>query len=184
VYFLSCKGKRVREVYNIEGKIYITSEVVDEKKNGLTRYYHENGKIKLEMIYINDSLTGKIYSYYENGDSEYEVNSENWEAKWYSKDRKTYMIGKLIDFKREGIWTEYLKKGDIKLYTWNYKNDSKNGKYYGFWNENKIKLVGNYKNDLIDGYLVFFDLNGKIDRIEFWKAGNENVSELMKEVDY
>ncbi len=101
----------------------------------------------------------------------------------YFNNNETYMIGKLINSKREGVWKEYLTKENELNFKWSFKDDIKDGIYFGYTLTGKIETVGYYKNDQLNGTLVYFDLKQKPEKVQVWK-GIENAdgaSELILE---
>lgn len=182
-FLLSCREQEEIRTYFPDGSVKSTVTIVDGKKNGRETYFYEHGIKRIEFLYYSDSLVGQILSYYENGDPEYIINVVDWKAKWFSRDGKTYMLGKLKNFKREGEWYEYLRDGDVLLYKWSYFSDIKNGMYIGYWSKYTVKLVGTYKNGALDGTVAYLDEAGHINRIEVWKADSVNKSsELVREI--
>ena len=83
------------------------------------------------------------------------------------KEEITYKNGK-----KEGEFVKYYDFGEWKL---KYKpEDSVTGMqadsvYY--FDGQKIKAKGQYKNNLLEGKVTYYKLNGKIDKTEVYKSG-------------
>ena len=103
------------------------------------------------------------------GNLSYKFNSNDSTAIIFSEYGKTYMKGKLVNGKREGIWSEYVFNGNWKSYEYTFKDDVENGKCYSFTITGKIDLVGNRKDGTLDGMFVYFDLKGNPEKVELWK---------------
>ena len=88
----------------------------------------------------------------------------------YFDNDRTYMTGKLINQKREGFWNEYITKDDELDFKWTYKNDIRDGRYFGYYLTGNIQTIGYYENDELSGPLVYFDLKGKPEKIEIWDS--------------
>lgn len=93
------------------------------------------------------------------------------------------MTGKLINSKCEGIWKEYITDDNRLDFKWSYKNNLKDGIYYGYTLTGKVETVGHYKNNQLSGVLVYFDLNQKPEKVQVWKEikNSEGASELVYE---
>ena len=104
----------------------------------------------------------------------------------YFDNKERYMTGKLLNMRRDGIWKEYTSDGNEKTFEWTFKNDLKEGVYYGFYMTGKIETVGSYKNDKLNSYLLYFDLKGKPEKIQFWDGldGLDGCSVLTYSKDF
>jgi hypothetical protein len=124
---------------------------------------------------INDSIGNLVFK----------IDPKDSTAIILSKYSKTYMKGKLINGKREGIWTEYVIGGNYKCYEYTFKDNFENGKCYSFTITGKINSVGNRKNGTPHGTFVYFDLKGNPEKIELWKVVEDRsgVSELVYSKD-
>jgi antitoxin component YwqK of YwqJK toxin-antitoxin module len=93
------------------------------------------------------------------------------------------MTGKLINSKREGVWKEYITSDNRLDIKWTFKNDLKDGIYFGYTYTGKIETVGHYRNDQLSGVLVYFDLKKKPEKVQIWKGlkDNEGASVLVFE---
>ena len=111
-------------------------------------------------------------------------NSKDSNAIIYLDNNKRYMTGKLIDLKQEGAWKEYISNDNELSFKWSFKNGVKEGVYFGYTLTGKIETVGNYKNDMLDGTLVYFDLQFRPKKVQVWKgverAGGYSVMTLER----
>lgn len=101
----------------------------------------------------------------------------------YLDNNERYMIGKLINLKQEGVWKEYITEDNQLDFKWTFKNNVKDGIYFGYTLTGKIETVGHYKNDQLNGVLVYFDLKQNPEKVQVWK-GLQNIdgaSEMILE---
>ncbi len=96
----------------------------------------------------------------------------------------TYMIGKLLNMNREGLWTEYSQDDNEPVFKWTYKEDKRNGIYYGYTATGKIWTLGYFKNDALDSFLLYFDLSGRPEKIEYWHGFENGTSILDTTIDF
>lgn len=61
------KDLNVEYIKYHDGCMYIESEIVDGKKNGITKIFYPNNHIQLYINYKNDIPHGEYKKYYENG---------------------------------------------------------------------------------------------------------------------
>ncbi|HRG00157.1 MAG TPA: hypothetical protein PKZ75_03510 [Bacteroidia bacterium] len=101
----------------------------------------------------------------------------------YLDDNFRYMTGKLLNSKREGVWKEYITSDNTLDFKWTFKNDIKDGLYFGYTLTGKVETVGHYKNGQLSGVLVYFDLKQKPEKVQVWKGikDAEGASVLMFE---
>lgn len=83
---------------------------------------------------------------------------------------KKYMSGKIVNGKKEGIWIEYYKSGELKSET-NYKNGLANGKQTIYYKNGNIKEERNFKDDVISGIRKYYDKEGKLTSTLEFKNG-------------
>ena len=99
------------------------------------------------------------------------------------KNNLSYMIGKIKFCLRVGSWEEYSIKDNELMYKWTYKNDLRNGIYIDYFKDDLINAVGNYKDDNLNGLLVFFNYKRQVSKIEYWKERG-GMSELIYSKEY
>lgn len=128
----------------------------------------KNGPNTFNYINLNDN----------NGKFLCKLNPIDSTAIIYIDNAKTYMTGKLINQQREGFWNEYITSDNELDFKWSYKNDIREGIYFGYYLTGKIQTIGYYKNDVLNGPLVYFDLKGRPEKIELWE-GDGGCSVLM-----
>lgn len=101
----------------------------------------------------------------------------------YLDNNERYMTGKLINLKQEGIWKEYTTENNVLDFKWTFKNNVKDGIYFGYTLTGKIETVGHYKNDQLNGVLVYFDLQQKPEKVQIWQGlpNVDGASEMVLE---
>lgn len=117
---------------------FLFAQFVDSSAENYKAFYYENGTISSEG-YL---LEGKPNAY--------------WITYYPNELRKSE--GNRVDFKLDGLWKFYDKKGNIKN-SIVYANDLKNGPYV-YYNEDCLAIKEeNYKNDTLSGlsYLYYPD---------------------------
>ena len=126
--------KVIRNYYDKKQQI-IKEEyfVMNGKKEGIYKSYHDNGKLCKEVNYIDGKKNGLCINYYKNGDIECETN--------------------YINNNKEGIYRKFSnnpkEKNYIDLTIGYYKNDKKNGCWKTYYYNNSCYLKnGKYYNDL------------------------------------
>ena len=127
-----------------------------------------NGPNTFNYIDLNDK----------NGNFLCKLNPVDSTAIIYIDNERTYMTGKLVNQQREGFWNEYITKNDELDFKWSYKNDIREGRYFGYYSTGKIQTIGYYKDDGLNGPLVYFDLKGRAEKVELWE-GNGGCSILL-----
>lgn len=102
----------------------------------------------------------------------------------YLDNNERYLTGKLKNSKPEGTWKEYITKDNELSFKWSFKNGIKDGTYFGYTLTGKIETVGNHKDDMLDGTLVYFDLKFRPKKVQVWKgvdrAGGYSVMTFEK----
>jgi antitoxin component YwqK of YwqJK toxin-antitoxin module len=110
----------------------IRENFVNDIKEGFTRVYFPDGKLKMEIPFIKGLEQGYAKEYSEEGN-----------------------IITLIEYKR-GFIIDRLKINRRD------KNNLKQGRWYTFWDNGKIKQEGFYRDDKKDGYFKDYTENGDL----------------------
>ena len=70
-YWININKDSNDTIYKIEyfpnGKISVKAPLVDQKKNGIAKYYSIDGKIAMEFTYKNDLRCGEFIQYFPDG---------------------------------------------------------------------------------------------------------------------
>lgn len=113
----------------------------------------------------------------------YKYNPKDSTAIIFLDNDYRYMTGKFINSKCEGVWKEYITEDNRLDFKWTYKNNLREGIYYGYTLTGKIETVGHYKNDQLSGVLVYFDLKQRPEKVQVWKGitDREGASVLVYE---
>lgn len=166
--------------YYESGTLNMVCINVNGLHEGIAKFYYPSGQMSIEGFYKNDFKDG-VWNYY----------SENGSLEWKVTYKRSNMIGKIryngieeefypnkmpqskITFKngmKNGFFTEYYDAGQVKQETIPAKD--------GYPEEiketitgQKIKRKGNYLNDKLDGKVIYYQLDGKIEKEETYKNG-------------
>ncbi len=102
--------------------------------------------------------------------------------------------GYIKDNKREGTWTVYRPGSDFPKTQASYVSGILNGPYIEFDEENKVLLLANYQNNLLEGKWFRYQFGrlafsagyrgGKLDGVYREYRGEGEVSKLAKEITY
>ncbi len=141
--FYNEAGKLILEVSYKKGKknglksSYLDQETIRENfvndvKEGVTRYYYAGGKLKMEIPFIKGLEQGFAKEYSEEGN-----------------------IITLIEYKR-GFIIDRLKINRRD------KNNYRQGRWYTFWDNGRIRQEGYYRDDKKDGYFKDYTENGDL----------------------
>lgn len=88
------------------------------KREGLTKNYHEDGSLMSEVNYVNNQKEGISRDFYPKGKVRMEINYKqglmDGDAKWYYETGEVYRLTPYIKGKAEGIQKEFYKNGKIK----------------------------------------------------------------------
>ncbi len=122
----SGKINGIKKLYNQENfKLQEEGLFVNNKREGLTRWYYVAGKVSIEYMYKDGNLEGPMKTYYENGNissqGTYVNNELEGDYAEFYEDGNPKSLGKYLKGKKEGIWKEYDENGKLK--NQKYKND-------------------------------------------------------------
>lgn len=153
------------KLYDESGKLF-SGRVKSESDLYLNIYSYKDGELDgLNVIYYKNQI--KEIGHWKEG-------KQNGLFQLYTED------GILIDnalFKngeRDGITEQfYSDTGKIRVSV-NYKNGILDGEYREYYENEKIKFVGNYKENLQDGEWKFYLEKGNLQSIVNYKAGELN----------
>jgi antitoxin component YwqK of YwqJK toxin-antitoxin module len=100
------------------GVIKAEIAVKGNKRDGLTRNYHEDGTLMSEINYVNNEKDGISRDFYPNKKIRMEVVYKHGimqgEAKWHYETGEVYRVTPYVNGKAEGIQKQYYKDGRIK----------------------------------------------------------------------
>ena len=160
--------------YAKNGNIQNTIEYKKDKKNGSYKTFDKNCFLIKEEIYEDDNLNGITTLFY--------------------PDSSEKIIRKTIPFVntvKEGIGYEYDKEGRIIAIV-NYKNNfivsnekinrfDRLGKKQGVWktyyDNSRLKKEERYKNGLLNGYVKYYNAQGKLESAVLFIDGKEQNQE-------
>lgn len=115
---------------------------INDKKEGLSIYYHPNGQIKEEVQYINSKRNGLSKEYDDKGNVITIMNYNNGILTEREKINRFDERGL-----KQGVWRTYYSNG-------------------------KIKSEINYKDNVLDGSFKEYDENGNVNLILHYTKGN------------
>jgi antitoxin component YwqK of YwqJK toxin-antitoxin module len=115
----------LKKKYHENGEVRFEGAVIENKKEGTCKWYHENGQLSELSIWHNDLPTGKILMYHPNGQKSTEANAVNGIRE-----------GKAI------LWHDNGQVSEV-LY---YSNDLINGEYISYYPNGQIKEKGTFEN--------------------------------------
>jgi uncharacterized protein len=140
-YTIEYFGASLKDPMN-KGKIKSRELYINDKKEGLSIYYHPNGQIKEEVQYLSNKRNGL---------------SKEFEEKGNVITIMNYINGILTE-------REKVNRSDEK--------GLKQGIWRTYYNNGKIKSETNYKDNLLDGPFKEYDENGNISLILHYTKGN------------
>lgn len=168
------EGNRNNNLLNGPWKFYDEygneSELItykDSKKNG-KNYIYKNCFLFQTIEYENGLKQGKSFTYFPDSSNskiklelEYLDDQKNGTAKEYAKDGR---IISLLEYKKGFL------KSKEKI---NRKDDAnlKTGTWKSFYQNEKVKIEQRFKNDLLNGYVKYYDTEGKLDSAVLYVDG-------------
>jgi len=108
------------------GRVILTFNCIEGKLNGkYLKYYAVNGNLKQKSTYENGIKTGPYLN--------------------LKKDGDTVTYGNFLNYKRNGLWKEYYRNGNLKSVGL-YQKNLQNGEWKYYHSNGNIKAIGNYEN--------------------------------------
>jgi antitoxin component YwqK of YwqJK toxin-antitoxin module len=100
------------------GVIKAEIAVKGNKREGITKNYHEDGTLMSEIAYVNNEKNGISRDYYPNKKVRMEISYKRGimqgDAKWYYQTGEVYRVTPYVNGKAEGIQKLYYKDGKVK----------------------------------------------------------------------
>lgn len=159
------QGAWLKKDANTKVKIYEGS-FIDDKPNGLFKYYFPNGKIKAITTYSEKGTKARaiLFDALGNKIAEGIYNNEKKDSIWnyYNPDHILISQESYLNTKKNGVWKVFYEDG--KLYeeiTW--MNGQKNGPWKQYFKNGNLKTDAFYNQGELDGSMKFFQPNGKPD---------------------
>jgi antitoxin component YwqK of YwqJK toxin-antitoxin module len=196
---------KMHKEYHDNGKLYAEGELVNNKMEGVWKYYEAGGQIREYLTFINGEQKG-IFKYFDNNghvicegiyENEEQKDCVYYDEKGHIKKSTQNHNGFNRSFFDGGGYQEVHKNngllnGEMKIYNKygllihhveNIIQDEKNGKIFPdgketMWYDNgSLKIVSNLKKGLRNGYEICYreEFSGFIDKIHFYE-NNEDVS--------
>lgn len=158
--------------YYEDGKtVKAKSEFKDNGKFASTKMFNKEGNVISEGFYKNkkkDSLW-TIYDEKGNkiGEERYVNGLKDGVANYWDKSKVLVETINYKNDKKDGIY--YMNTFQNGYYYLTYKDDKKNGPYEDFYYYQKIKIKGNYNDNLKEGEWKYFDSIGTCVKIQKWQ---------------
>ncbi len=130
----------LKKEYHENGKLRFEGAVIESKKEGTCKWFHENGQLRELSVWHNDLPTGKILIYHPNGQKSAEVNA--------------------INGKKEGKAMLWHENGQVKEILY-YSNNMISGEYVSYHSNGQIYRKGVFKNSQKIGSWKMYDESGK-----------------------
>jgi antitoxin component YwqK of YwqJK toxin-antitoxin module/uncharacterized RDD family membrane protein YckC len=129
----------LKREYHENGELRFEGAVIESKKEGTCKWYHENGQLKELTVWHNDYPTGKIIQYHPNGQKAAEA--------------------MVINGTKEGKATLWHDNGQISEVLY-YSNDLINGEYVNYHPNGQIHEKGTFENSERVGDWEKYNENG------------------------
>ncbi|SFT36322.1 Antitoxin component YwqK of the YwqJK toxin-antitoxin module [Lishizhenia tianjinensis] len=152
--------------YRGDGSKESEYNVKDGVLNGSIKSYYENSKLEKEGFMLNGKEHGNFKEYTEEGVLELVYNKKNGEFdgsfKVYYENGQLKRIGAFANGVESGEFKEYNEEGKLEYHYFK-KNGVNEGKFYEY-EDGKLILESNYKNDQLHGEYVnyFYNDEGEI----------------------
>lgn len=144
-------------IYHSNGQIEIQGKYVNDLKEGTWLYYNDNGTLRIKEEYSKGILkqrhkiNGTFTENYPDGITQ--------EIVTYKNGKKE---GPFKEYYDEGKWIKVLKKSEDGVSPDEYVEELE-----GL----KLKREGNYLNGKLEGKVITYSANGKIEKTEIYKDG-------------
>ncbi len=148
------KDTLFKEYYPGGEKLKFEGRIHNGKMTRTWKTYYESGKIKNSVNYSDGELDGEAYFYYESDENIVKAEAE------FDND---LMTGTYYEFYLNGT-----QKSKIE-----YDDGEADGEAKFFYPNGKLKIEGEYKNNLKHGNWTYFDEKGKKIGKEKWKNGKK-----------
>ncbi|MFV0505609.1 MAG: toxin-antitoxin system YwqK family antitoxin [Bacteroidales bacterium] len=135
----------------------------DGKKTGKWIVKYENGRTKYEGTFEDGRPVGEMKKYYRSGIMSaklvYSPNSDSTSAELFDNAARPLASGTYLGTRKVGQW-QYFHNGTLS-YKQDYRNDSKDGKRYVYFDDGSVFEISTWSNSVLSGeYKTFFAKNG------------------------
>jgi len=158
-----------------DGVTKAVSQYSSDGKTTQTKTYFTNGRIMAEGKFVNEKREG-LWKFYTETDGLL-ISEENYLDGKKDGISKNYYAGKgiaeLSTFKNgihEGLWEQYFPDGKVK-FRCTYAADKKEGPVTGYSSSGQVVMSGTYKNGAPEGIWTYYDEKGKVTRKETYERG-------------
>ena len=166
--------------YYEDGSLKQEAMYINDKREGDFKiYFPENKQLSIEGKYKDDVKTGNWFHYLQNGLIEKVErfkggildNCEymNTTIKEYYKNDIPKSSIKYVNGKKQGDWNEYYEAGEWKMKT--VKKETGEEDEEAYLDGQKLKVHGKYVNGLLEGDVIYYTPEGKVQKTENYKNG-------------
>ena len=148
-------GKTCKIYYQDDSTILLAEgRIVNNKRQGMWRYYYKSGEIWGNLKFDDDEPNGKGILYYDKKDSENKVHAD------------------FVDGQIDGVYLEYYSNGKSKT-SIQYSKGKPDGDAKFYYDSGNIKIEGAYKDGLKHGKWKHYTETGDMMNKEKWKKDKE-----------
>ena len=153
---------------------YYEGDFKADVQTGHWIYYQSDGTLGNEGEYANGKMSG-VWTWYYDGvnvwkKGVYKDGERNGEYTVYFENGKVYYTGIFVNGKEEGLWKRWFENGKPEIQ--GCFHDGKMDSVWKEWFSNGIlKYEINYKNNLKNGVVIYYDETGQKTSIQTFKDG-------------
>jgi len=177
-------GKKVGvwKYYYESGELLVLKEFLEDGITSNLKMYDISGYKIAEGLYVKDKREGTWYYYGADslkiGEEIYKNGVKNGlEKTFYRGTGKLYQQVMFVNGKKEGIYKQYFESGVLKRDA-TYKNDTLEGKVMYYHPNTKKLMEGTYVKGLRNGEFNYYDESGKLIETLHYRMGK------LREDDY
>lgn len=169
------------ELFYKNAKIASITPYINDKKNGISKFYDMTGKIINEYKYLDDNLIEEFgYEYYDSGELNYKrpikgKNVEGLVTKYFKNGRietQAYLTNGLLN----GEFREYYENGNLKQTNY-YINGKINGIEKKYFENGTLNWEVNIVNDKPEG--TYKEYNGNTNKIFNFVSGKREGKQYI-----
>lgn len=161
-------------VFDENGSLRNERHMKDDKMDGRNASYDKDGNPIMLRNYKKGDLHGEYLEYYENGQireqSFYKNGLKDSISTYKSENGEPIAIIHYKDGNMQGTYNTYFESGILRSAKY-YEENKAEGKFYEYFDNSRIKVEGNFKNDKKDGDWIYYDINNRKIKVEKYKEG-------------
>ena len=148
--FSESGAKTEATTFNRFGKKSSEGTYINEKREGIWKFYNDDERLIAEEFYENGIPSGTWKNYYHKGELLEEIGYKNG--------------------KKEGPWKQYFEDGPLKLSA-TFEDGKLEGLATFFHPNGRVKISGLYKNNFKEGVWMHLNDKGVAEKKEIWSDG-------------